>query len=176
MSKKKAPKIKISQIDRELEQVRKMHGGKLRAKDVVEFARNPKTRLHQCFTWDDTEAAKRWRLHQARQLIRVRIMRHEAVKEPIRAYVSLYSDRRKRGGGYWPTPRVLSKTTWREELLAQLLMEIRALEKKYSVLVEAAPIFAAAEQVRAAHPKAARLAAEQAVRGTDLQAPRASAP
>jgi len=63
--------INVSSIDRELEELRKIHGGVLRPKDVLEFARNPKTHLHQCFGWDDAEVIRRWLLRQARQLVRV---------------------------------------------------------------------------------------------------------
>jgi hypothetical protein len=36
---------------------------------VIEDARNPTSPLHRHFTWDDTKAADKWRLIQARKLI-----------------------------------------------------------------------------------------------------------
>lgn len=38
--------------------------------DVVEAARNPNSTMHSFFEWDDTEAARSFRLVQARWLIR----------------------------------------------------------------------------------------------------------
>jgi hypothetical protein len=38
--------------------------GKLSPSDVVEFARDEKTALHSCFEWDDSVAAREYRLHQ----------------------------------------------------------------------------------------------------------------
>ncbi len=51
--------------------------GTLTPQEVVEAARDEGTALHECFTWDDGEAAERWRLEEARELIRsVRIEVH----------------------------------------------------------------------------------------------------
>ena len=36
--------------------------------DVVEKAKDNFTELHKCFEWDDTTAAEKYRLHQARQI------------------------------------------------------------------------------------------------------------
>lgn len=44
--------------------------GRLAPADVVEAARNPESPLHSHFTWDDSEAAEKYRLMQARTLIR----------------------------------------------------------------------------------------------------------
>ena len=57
----------------ELERIAKANGGVLRAEDVVESARNERSPLHASFTWDNDEAAERWRLHQARNLIWVSV-------------------------------------------------------------------------------------------------------
>ncbi len=44
--------------------------GRLRPSDVVNEARSRHSPLHDCFVWDDTEAAEKYRHVQARQLIR----------------------------------------------------------------------------------------------------------
>lgn len=44
--------------------------GRLIPEDVVEAARDPESPLHKHFTWDDSEAASKQRLHEARTLIR----------------------------------------------------------------------------------------------------------
>ena len=44
--------------------------GKLLPEDVLNAARDPKSPLHDHFTWDETEAAHKHNLHEARQLIR----------------------------------------------------------------------------------------------------------
>jgi hypothetical protein len=45
----------------ELRQIEQKAGGVLQPESVVDFARNPKTALHGAFTWDDTEAARKYR-------------------------------------------------------------------------------------------------------------------
>jgi len=44
--------------------------GKLTPEQVVNAAENESSALHSCFTWDDSEAAARWRLDEARTIIR----------------------------------------------------------------------------------------------------------
>lgn len=46
------------------------NGGLLRPADVVEEARDENSPLHSSFIWDDTEAARLYRLDQAQRLIR----------------------------------------------------------------------------------------------------------
>lgn len=45
--------------------------GHITTEQVVESAKNEKSPIHNCFDWDDTEAAEQWRLQQARSLISV---------------------------------------------------------------------------------------------------------
>ena len=40
------------------------------AKGVVAYAHNRKTELHKCFEWNDTKAAEKYRLDQAREVLR----------------------------------------------------------------------------------------------------------
>lgn len=49
---------------------RRAKGGVLTPQAVVEAARDPRSPLHDRFTWDDSEAANKQRLHEARTLIR----------------------------------------------------------------------------------------------------------
>jgi len=44
--------------------------GKLTPEQVVTVAADEASALHGCFTWDDSEAAAKWRLDEARAIIR----------------------------------------------------------------------------------------------------------
>jgi hypothetical protein len=44
--------------------------GKLTPEQVVNAAADESSALHSCFTWDDSEAAAKWRLDEAREIIR----------------------------------------------------------------------------------------------------------
>jgi len=131
---------------KELEIIRNRSGGVLKPESVVEFARNPKTALNSWFNWDDTEAAKEYRLWQARQVIRVCVTVQESEEiSPLRTYVSLCEDRGK--DGYRLLTDVLSDEEMCEKLLQQALAEFKLWESKYRKLAELAPIFAAAKKI-----------------------------
>ena len=44
--------------------------GRLTPEQVVDAAASEDSALHECFTWDDSEAAAKWRLDEARAIIR----------------------------------------------------------------------------------------------------------
>lgn len=148
MAKKKAQTVKTVSdrevILAELEVIRHEHEGLLRAEDVVAFARDEGTVLHTKFTWDDTVAAERFRLMQARQVIRVHIKIYPREKQRVRAYVSMLEDRRK-GGGYRSTDEVMHVQQLRDQLVYQAHREMQAFIKRYEHLEELAGVIAAME-------------------------------
>ncbi len=134
--------------DGELLALQKKHGNLLKPEQVVEYARNPKTALHSAFEWDDGKAAHEYRLWQAQHLIaEVEIIEPKS-KKPVRAFVSLYSDREKPGGGYRETVAVLSDADMRAQLLSQAWREFKYWQSKYEHLAELAPIIAAAARLQ----------------------------
>ena len=59
---------------------------------VVDAASHPEHPLHTRFTWDDTEAARRWRLSQASELIRTARVTYRAAnssEQQVRAFVPI---------------------------------------------------------------------------------------
>lgn len=44
--------------------------GRITAPEVLDAARPESSPIHDCFDWNDSEAAEKWRLEQARELIR----------------------------------------------------------------------------------------------------------
>lgn len=117
---------------------------------VVEFARNPETALHSKFTWDDTEAARQYRLWQARQIIRVtvRMVQLPERLEPtqVRAYVSLPDDR-KCGGGYRSITKVMDSDDLRQQLLDAAKEELATFRRKYRDIKELAEINQAIDRI-----------------------------
>jgi hypothetical protein len=138
----------IEQIQAELAQIQEQHGT-LRAEDVVEFARNTRTALHAEFQWDDTEAAKQYRLSQARKIIRINVQVLPTARGNVTVpvYVSLSSDRIQPGGGYRRLEDVMNDADLRQQFLDQALAEFERVRRKYQNLQELAPIFAAIERV-----------------------------
>lgn len=123
--------------------------GLILPESVVEAARPASSPLHKYFEWDNTKAAQEWRLEQARYLIRVCV---EVAKLPnnepqeIRVFVSLPSERNKKGG-YRLMVNVLSDVERREEMLQMALDELTRLRSKYAKLRELSSIFQAIDRV-----------------------------
>ena len=143
-------------IQKELEAIRDANNGMISPEKVVEFARDPNTAMHAKFTWDNGRAAHEYRLWQARAMIRVQVAYlPQSPGTPVRAYVSLSTERNSETGGYRPIQFVLKTKPLRDQLLADALSELEAFRRKYSTLKALAPVFAAMDNVIAlSSPKA----------------------
>lgn len=138
----------VGRLQEELEAIREDNGGLLRAGDVVEWAQaNPESELHSRFTWDDALAGAKFRLNQARSIIRVAVFVQPGSKEVIRTYVSLESDRQLEGGGYRHLGEAMTNTDRRNMLLRQALLEFQRLRAKYKALKELASLFASIDEL-----------------------------
>lgn len=130
------------EIEEALAPIAAANCGILRPADVVEDARDPESRLHREFTWDDTAAAIAHRLWQARELI-LSVYVTIAPGDPktlTRAYVSLRADRRQEGGGYRAIVDVLSDDGRRTALLAEAKADMAHFVRKYKTFSELAPV------------------------------------
>lgn len=101
---------------------------------ILEKARDETTELHKCFTWDDTEAAERWRKYEAglvsRQLVLKRVEEDAPKDQPeIRLFYS--TDNRS---GYKPTQIIVKKQDEYQALLNMAKKELQAFKKKYATL------------------------------------------
>lgn len=138
----------------ELKRIADEHGGQLRPLDVVDAARELTSPLHVHFEWEDSVAAERYRVNQARQLIRVTVEwignPNEAVS--TRVFVSLSTDRDSKAGGYRATVDVLSDEAYRQQLLADAMEDMRRFQAKYRALTELMRVF---DAMRAASDVAA---------------------
>jgi len=131
----------------ELQSLVVRNGGTVTPHQVVDFARDPSTALHNQFEWRNTAAAEKWRLHQARNLLRVFVEVIENHEPPVRMFVSLGDDRNT-GGGYRETAAVLRNPRRREQLLLMALRDMDIFTTKYRALHELADVFAAMRSVR----------------------------
>ncbi len=98
-----------------------MQDGLLLPQTVVDYATPEDSPLHKYFNWDDSQAAKAWRIHQARMLIcSVTITHGDVHKQEIRAFVSLATDR-LHGSGYRTIESVLSNDFMRQQLATEMM-------------------------------------------------------
>ena len=132
----------------EIEALIDKHGGSVTPAQVVEYGKNPTTALHGLFTWDDTEAAQRWREEQATQYLRITVTvlkTDGADPTRVRAFVSLPSDRGE--NGYRRTVDVLHDPERRAEMLAHAANEYKQYRNRYKHLEELSAFFAAGDAV-----------------------------
>lgn len=133
-------------IQEELESIARQHDGVLLAGDVVDFAKDERTELHNQFEWDDSKAGHNYRLWQARQIIRLHVTVLEHARTETRLFVSVKSDR-SNGGGYRFTADVMSDGERRLELLKEAHQNFTTWKRKYQELKELLPVFEAMDRV-----------------------------
>lgn len=134
----------------ELREIERANNGVLLPESVVNRASNPDSALHSAFEWDNTEAARKYRLEQARQLIRVCVEYVPHIGQEVRAFVSLHTERYIDGqeGGYRHMPTLLRTDRGRADVLETALWELEAIQRKYEAVKELADVFAALAKVR----------------------------
>lgn len=126
-------------IRAELDRIKTSNGeGLLKADDVVENAADKNCPLHGYFEWDDSVAGHKYRLSQARALIRqIEVVMPDDESETfVPKYISLRDDRSKAGGGYRATGDVLKSTKFLTELEETAKKDIDALLRRYEMLKE----------------------------------------
>lgn len=124
--------------------------GVIRPVDVVEAARDEESPLHDWFQWDDDEAAHQYRLLQARNLLRVYVnVEPSKDSEPVRAFVSLTSDRAREGGGYRALAEVMGDDAMREQLLRDAFVQFRNMQKRYQHLKQLSKVWDAVAEAEA---------------------------
>jgi hypothetical protein len=132
----------------ELRRIAEEHGGILQPSDVVESAKDKASPIHSKFEWDDNEAAGKYRLWQARQLISVTVEYIGSDKNaPVsRVFVSLTTDRNE--GGYRSIESVMGDRVSRQRLLNDAMEEMDRFQKKYESLKELSEVFTAMSKAR----------------------------
>lgn len=111
----------------------------LTAENVVAAARKRSSPLHDWFTWEDTLAAQRWRLHEARKMLHgiafVVEDGREAELEPLRFFVALPVERDgETDTEYLPMPVVHASADAETQMLRIAARELAAYREKYSRL------------------------------------------
>lgn len=142
---------KATKVGCELGKISKGHGG-LTANLVVEAAKKRTSPLHSFFEWSDTEAAKQYRLEQARHLIRCVVVKYDAPENavPVRAYITFDASPEEEDLGrdvrYLSTHEVLTDKELRDRLVRQAWREFQLWRNRYEHLNELAHVFAAADK------------------------------
>lgn len=132
-----------------LELVREKNGGTLTPEAVLADARSNNSPIHSAFEWDDSAAAEKHRLWQARYLmacltVNVTIQKQE--ERPVRAFVNVTKAEERQ---YVPVAAAMADPDLRKQVLDRAWNDLLAWRQKYSDLKELASIFEAVDRAKA---------------------------
>lgn len=109
-------------------------GLSVKPEEIVDKARDESTELHKCFEWDDTKAAEKFRLHQARQIVCNLIVREVNDTQKEREIRVFYKT--DNTDGYKPITYIMRDEDEYQKLLSRAVSELKSFQKKYSTLKE----------------------------------------
>lgn len=114
-------------------------GEEVKPEQVLDKARDEESELHKCFDWNDSTAAEKYRLYQARMVINHLIVikrdDEDEENEPIQFRVMLKNDKSV-DSGYKQTIVMVKDEDEYRKMLEQAYEELRAFKKKYQCLSE----------------------------------------
>lgn len=115
-------------------------------KEVLNKARNKRSPVHKYFDWDDSSAAEKYRLDQARALIRCLIIVDDDDDDGHRKYTApLVLETGERA--YVDIDKVVSNEFLWKQLIAIALKDLQLWKKRYEHLKELKPVFVVADKL-----------------------------
>ncbi|MDF2622022.1 MAG: hypothetical protein K0S00_4681 [Xanthobacteraceae bacterium] len=134
-------------VGEHLELLRQQQHGELTPEDVLKDAENPNSPLHSFFEWSDTEAARQYRLHQARGLIRAVVAIYTSDDRPAvrtKAYVHIPEPGAPH---YREAGHAMSQTKTRQMVLQRAWRELQQWRARYKDLKEFSELFEVIDDV-----------------------------
>lgn len=136
-------KVPAQAAGEELERIAR-DSGSLTAANIVNESRPEKAVLHNVFTWNNDEAAEKWREQQARvmtdNLVTIKVVNSSNQRAPVRAFVKVQDE-------YKPINVVIKSDALTAELLRSAKAELRAFEIKYKTLTQLTGLFREIDKV-----------------------------
>ncbi len=110
-------------------------GDNVKPDEIVKYAREHKdSELHKCFTWDDSAAAVKWRIHEARSIIGNLVIVKDQNEESEPMYIRIFHKTAETN--YQPISLYVKDMDKYQMLLDEAMRELRAFKKKYANLSE----------------------------------------
>ena len=109
------------------------------AQELLDASRDEDSPLHDCFEWDDTVAAEKYRLWQARHIINsleIEIVSEDKPAIKTRLFLNIERVAPKSKGEFVGVDVVLGNRDYRNRVLSYALSELRAFQRKYSAYEE----------------------------------------
>jgi|WetSurMetagenome_2_1015567.scaffolds.fasta_scaffold59843_3 hypothetical protein len=142
-------KVDAQDAGDEVERIAKVNGN-VTPKAIVKAAEPENAVLNPCFTWDNEEAADKFRESEARKLVgnlvTVNIISN-VTEEPVRAFVNVTTESTGRTRtSYVPIATAVSNVSYRNEMITKALNEATGFRHKYSAIQELTKIFDAIDE------------------------------
>lgn len=118
---------------------------KITPQEMIEKARNERSELHKCFEWNDTVAAEKYRLQQARVVLSMLVFKPKTEEEQLVRIFSLTTEK----STYQPTKQFLVQSDEYQDLLKRALAELETFKKKYRTINELEGLFEAIDAIEA---------------------------
>lgn len=110
----------------------------LKPKAVVDAARPENSPLHGAFCWDDTEAAERYRIIQAQDLIRsykeIQVIEEKKYKGPMYVNVPITRVGSSAENRYMHIDKVRKNQKFLDSVLAEALEQLKGFRDRYRYL------------------------------------------
>lgn len=139
-------------IGERLEAIARSNGGVIRPEAVVEDARPEEAAIHPCFTWDDAEAAEKYRRDvEARRIITVvSVVNPEEprARSVVPAYVSI-GQPKVGHSGYVSLTTAMDDEAMEAKVIADALAALRGWRDRYGYLQQFARIAEAIDYIEA---------------------------
>ena len=110
--------------------------GRLTPEIIVNGARSPTSPLHDLFEWDNTAAAEKWRLHQAREIVcklQINIGTEDNPKM-VRTMFCLFGEDDKRS--YQPIEAIRADARLSAEVMARAKSDMECWIERYGIYHE----------------------------------------
>lgn len=117
---------------------------------VVHHARSEDSPIHNYFDWDNTKAAARWRLHQARNLlngIQV-VVEYENQEITTHAFFNVTEGNGEVKHQYVSVEVVAENQDYKDQVIQRALSEVKSWQARYSQYKELGHIFGAIEKTQ----------------------------
>lgn len=149
--------VTAEEVASELDRIRDVRGGGevARPSDVVEESRPESAPLHPLFEWDDSVAAEKYRVEQARGILRAVVSYEEADPEvEVPAYIKVHVEHGAQS--YYPAARVMSDAEMMKSVVDRALADLKSWQERYRHLKQLAGLMAAIDGAIVAATKPAK--------------------
>ena len=119
--------------------------GYVTAQTLLDDSRAEDAPLHNCFEWDDSKAAEKYRLRQARNIIANLVVISPEPAVNSRGFVTVAANRSP--GRFVGIKRAMTDEGMRAQVLRNALDELQNFRRKYANLQELAELFAVIDKL-----------------------------